>query len=155
MATKTKGAPAGRAAHERPCFCGDCAGATVSDLLDELAAILDAMLRDGVCTEDTDRRLAEELITGIPLEARQAVLAQMIEVDHLWPRVMNVDCLLDECDERSYRAVAQMAAVLMAAIHEQHAEGGALLVVVTNEIVHRQELLAFGREEQVRAEAGA
>src|ERR1700733_13924021 len=90
---------------ERPCFCEDHAGPTVFDLLDDQAALLDAALRDRTYQEGDERHLAEELIAGIPVRARQAVLAQVIELDHLSPRVMGVDCLLDETDERSYETV--------------------------------------------------
>jgi len=34
----------------------------------------------------------------------------MLEYDHLMPRVMAVDCLLDECATRSYEALSGMSA---------------------------------------------
>ncbi len=46
----------------------------------------------------------------------------MLTWDHLQPRVMNVDCLLNECDERSYKALDEMSAILLGAIRAQGAK---------------------------------
>jgi hypothetical protein len=137
-----------RADHERPCFCDSCSLCTVGDLIQERGALLDAALLDGTYTAGYERRLAEELIEGIPVGSRAQVLEHMLTWDHLEPRVMVVDCLLDECDQRSYDVLTQMGEILLAAIHDQGSEGHALRVVVENEICSTQKLIAFDRSER-------
>jgi hypothetical protein len=130
--------------HESPCFCDVCLIATIDELIQERAKILDATLRDG--RDCSSRDLADELIAAIPVSRRGAVLEHMLQWDHLSPRVMTVDCLLNECDDRSYEALAKMSAILLDAIHAQGAEGRALRIVVTNEIRLQQDLLVAGRQ---------
>ena len=115
--------------HQQPCFCETCIMVTLYDLLDEGASLMHAKIRDRSDHEFLDRDLAEELIAGIPASRRQAVLDILVS-DHLSPRVMNVDCLLDECDERSYAAVAEMSRVLLNAIAEQDNAPRALREIV-------------------------
>jgi hypothetical protein len=122
--------------HQQPCFCDLCWLTTVSDLIGERAVILQAALTDRLYTDGMEREMADDLIAAIPSGLRLTVLAHMLTWDHLQPRVMNVDCLLDECDERSYAALDQMGAVLLAAIQVQGAEGHALKVLIVNEITN-------------------
>jgi hypothetical protein len=78
---------------------------TLGELLDQQAGLLHAALADRVYTDGFERQLAENLIAAIPAAKRGEVLEHMLEWDHLMPRVMAVDCLLDETDDRSYEAV--------------------------------------------------
>jgi hypothetical protein len=130
-----------RAGHERPCFCDTCLLATLGELLDQQAALLHAALTDRVYTDGFERQLAENLIAAIPAAQRGNALEHMLEFDHLMPRVMAVDCLLDECDTRSYEALSQMSRILLAEIHAQDAAPRALRVLVTKEICELQELM--------------
>lgn len=127
----------GVTACQQPCFCDDCWHNTVDNLVDDRAALLRAALEDRLYEDGFERSLAEEIISAIPVTRRLDVLRAMLTWDHLTPRVMMVDCLLDETDERSYKAVEDMSAVLLAAIRDQRAEGTALRVLVTNEIDQR------------------
>jgi hypothetical protein len=126
--------------HQQPCFCETCIMVTLYDLLDERASLMHATIRDGMDREWLDRDLAEELIAGIPAPRRQAALEVLVS-DHLSPRVMNVDCLLNECDERSYAAVADMSRVLLSAIAEQGNAPGALREIVRARLVSDCNLL--------------
>ena len=120
--------------HQKPCFCETCIMVTLYDLLDERASLMHATIRDGMDREWLDRDLAEELIAGIPVSRRQAALEVLVS-DHLSPRVMNVSCLLDECDEHSYTAVARMSRVLLDAIAEQDNAPGALREIVCARLI--------------------
>jgi hypothetical protein len=122
--------------HQQPCFCDLCWLTTVSDLIGERAVILQAALTDRLYTDGMEREMADDLIAAIPSGLRLAVLTHMLTWDHLQPRVVNVDCLLNECDERSYEALNQMGAVLLAAIQAQGAEGHALRILIVNEITN-------------------
>jgi len=82
-----------------------CLMPTLGELLDQQAGLLHAALADRVYTDGFERQLAENLIAAIPAAKRGEVLEHMLEWDHLMPRVMAVDCLLDETDDRSYEAV--------------------------------------------------
>jgi hypothetical protein len=126
-----------RASHGRPCFCGHCLGPTLWELLDERAAILGAAFDDRLYADGMERDLADELIHGIPAGDRAAVLRVMAR-DHIEPRVMAVDCLLNECDQRSYDAAAQMADILVAAIWDQDNGPVALRILVEKEIRERE-----------------
>lgn len=128
--------------HQQPCFCETCIMVTLYDLLDERASLMHAKIRDRDDHEFLDRELAEELIAGIPASRRQAAL-EVLVCDHLSPRVMNVDCLLNECDERSYTAVAEMSRVLLAAIAEQDNAPGALREVIRARLVADCRLLEW------------
>ena len=132
--------------HARPCFCERCFCTTVDDLITERAELLDASLRDGLYADGYERELAEELIHGIPAARRRAVLEHVLEWDHLSPRIMGVDCLLDECDERTYKAQAEMTRILLAAIDAQDAAPGALQRLILNEIHEYRERLPLMRE---------
>lgn len=142
MTVKTAASHQTHAGHERPCFCEACIGATLLELLDERAGLLQNALSDQRYTPGLERELAEDLIAGIPAARRGAAL-EILAYHHIEPRVMAVDCLLDECDERSYAAARQMADTLMAAIWEQDAGPRALRVLVTAEICDRSEGLAL------------
>jgi hypothetical protein len=131
----------GESQHDRPCFCESCIDMTLEDLIDERAALLKAAFDDRQYEPWLETRLAEELIAAIPVASRAVALELMVTWDHLMPRVVAVDCLLDECDSRSYAAVTDMAAILLAAIHAQNGEGHALQTVVVNEICRRRGLL--------------
>src|SRR5437764_10879541 len=111
--------------HERPCFCEHCLGATLWDLLEQQAALLDGVLTDGLYEPGSERDLAAEAVHAIPPGRRNAALDQLA-YDHLEPRIMAVDCLLNECDERSYAVARQLAGILTAAIREQGNAPGAL-----------------------------
>jgi hypothetical protein len=124
--------------HEQPCFCGGCLYLTVDNLIVERAAMLQAALDGRADTLKSRRELAEELIAAIPAAIRDDVLEHMLEWDHLSPRVMVVDCLLDECDSRSYDALHEMTRILLAAIHAQDAAPDALRILITNEIEQRR-----------------
>jgi hypothetical protein len=126
--------------HERPCFCELCLGITALELLDQQAALLHAALADDLYSQGFERELADNLIGAIPSVRRDAALSLMVH-DHLEPRVMAVDCLLDECDERSYAAAKAMADILLAVIHDQDNAPRALRVLVTNEICERQQIM--------------
>jgi hypothetical protein len=136
------------ASHERPCFCETCIGITLYDLLDERASLLYATIRDGMDREWLVRDIAEELIAGIPAPRRQAALEILVN-DHLSPRVMNVDCLLDECDDRSYTAVAEMSRILLGAIAEQGNAPHALCAVIRARITKEAWLLEM--DERIAA----
>ena len=120
--------------HQQPCFCDHCWLTTISDLIGDRAVILQAALADRLYTDGLEREMADEIIAAIPAARRLCVLEYMLTWDHLYPRVMGVDCLLDECDERSYRALEKMGAALLAAIRDQGEEGRALRTLITNEI---------------------
>lgn len=120
--------------HQQPCFCDICWLNTIIDLIGERAVILQAALADCLYTDGAERNMADEVIAAIPPARRLCVLDHMLTWDHLSPRVMGVDCLLDECDERSYKALNEMGATLLAAIREQGREGSALRALITNEI---------------------
>lgn len=124
----------GAGQHERPCYCEVCMLTTLSDLIDERGKLLDGAFLDGLYTTSFERQLAEELIAAIPASRRAAVLEQMLEWDHLCPRVMIVDCLLDDCETSSYEVFAELARILHDAIHAQGAEGSALRILVENQI---------------------
>jgi hypothetical protein len=138
------------AGHERPCFCDTCLMPTILELLDQQAALLHAALADRVYTDGFERQLAENLIIAIPAAQRGKVLEQMLETDHLMPRVMGVDCLLDECDPRSYEALAQMSRILLAEIHAQDAAPRALEVLVVKEICETEKLIRSGLAESAQ-----
>jgi hypothetical protein len=131
--------------HESPCFCDRCGPTAVMDLIDERAKLLDVALADRTYTDGYERELAEELIAGIPVADRVRVLEFMVTWEHLQPRVMTVDCLLDECDDRTYKALEAMAAILLAAIRAQGTEGISLYVLVRNEILGGQKLMEARR----------
>lgn len=137
MTVKTAARHQTHAGHERPCFCEVCIGATLLELLDDRARLLQDAFSDQHYAPGLERELAEELIAGIPAARRGAAL-EILAYGHLEPRVMAVDCLLDECDERSYAAVHKMADIMISAIWEQEAGPRALRVLVTNEICDRQ-----------------
>jgi hypothetical protein len=136
MTTKTAASHQTHAGHERPCFCETCLGITLWDLLEERARLLQDAFSDNRYTAGLERELAEELIAGVPAASRAKAL-EILVYDHIEPRVMAVDCLLDECDERSYAAARQMADTLAAAIWDQDAGPRALRVLVTSEITDR------------------
>ena len=140
MTTKTVASHKTHAGHERPCFCEACIGATLLELLDERATLLQDTFSDQRYVPGLERELAEELIAGIPAARRGAAL-EILAYDHIEPRVMAVDCLLDECDERSYAAARQMAGTLLAAIWEQDAGPSSLRILVASEICDRQKLV--------------
>ncbi len=126
--------------HDRPCFCDICLACTVYDLLDERAKLLRAALLDNY-EPGFERILAGTLIDMIPVATRPKVLEFILEWDHLMPRVMAVDCLLDETDTRSYEALSEMSRILLAAIYAQDAAPGALRRLITSEICERARLL--------------
>lgn len=135
------------AGHQQPCFCDGCWFASMDGLVHERAKLYDAAILDGRDSGDLARGLAEELIEGIPVASRAQVLEFMLTWEHLSPRVMGVDCLLDETDQRSYGTLTKLAEILLAAIHEQGCEGRALRILVENEICGRRKLVAFERQE--------
>jgi len=120
--------------HHQPCFCDRCWPITISDLIGERAVILQAALADRLYTDGQERDMADEIIAAIPAPRRLDVLTHMLTWDHLSPRIMAVDCLLDECDRRSYEALEEMSATLLAAIRAQGGEGGALRRLIVSEI---------------------
>ena len=122
--------------HQQPCFCDLCWLTVISDLIGERAVILQAALTDRLYTDGMEGEMADDLIAAIPAGLRLTVLTHMLTWDHLQPRVVNVDCLLDETDDRSYEALEQMGAVLLAAIQAQGAEGHALRLLIVNEIIN-------------------
>lgn len=128
--------------HEQPCFCGICWPLTLDNLITERAAMLQTAINGHLDTLIIRHELADELIAAIPAATRGDVLEHMLEWDHLSPRVMIVDCLLDECDDRSYAALHEMTRVLLAAIHAQDHAPYSLRVLIENEICKRQELEA-------------
>jgi hypothetical protein len=121
--------------HQRPCFCDRCWLTTISDLIGERAVLLQGALTDRLYTDGMERDMADEIIAAIPVGLRLTVLAHMLTWEHLMPRVMAVDCLLDECDERSYKALEEMGTALLAAIQAQGHEGRALRILIINEII--------------------
>jgi hypothetical protein len=120
--------------HQQPCFCDRCWLTTISDLIGERAVLLQAALADGLYADGLECSLADEIIAAIPAALRLEVLTHMLTWDHLNPRLMTVDCLLDECDEGSYKAQDEMTAVLLAAIRAQGGEGRALRELIVNQI---------------------
>jgi hypothetical protein len=128
--------------HERPCFCDTCLGCTVLELLEQQAGLLHAALADRLYEDGFERHLAENLIAAIPAAQRGKVLEQVVH-DHLLLRVMAVDCLLDECDDRSYQAVSAMTRILVDEIHAQDAAPRALQILVTKEICELEKLIGF------------
>lgn len=120
--------------HQQPCFCDHCWPVTIEGLIGERAVILQAALADRLYADGLESGMADEIIAAIPPARRLDVLTYMLTWDHLHPRVMAVDCLLDECDTRSYKALEEMAAILLAAIRAQGGEGGALRGLIVNEI---------------------
>jgi hypothetical protein len=120
--------------HQQPCFCDRCWYCTICDLIGERAVLLQAALADRLYTNGLERDMADQIIAAIPGARRLDVLTHMLTWDHLQPRVMNVDCLLDECDDRSYKALEEMSAILLAAIRAQGGEGHALRGLIVNEI---------------------
>lgn len=127
--------------HEQPCFCNCCLPLALSNLIDERAKLLQAALDDRLYTPGFERDLADELIAAIPAASRGAALEFMLEWHHLEPRVMVVDCLLDECDSRSYEALHEMTRVLLDAIHAQGDAPHALRRLVINAICTERELV--------------
>lgn len=120
--------------HQQPCFCDRCWCTTLMDLIGERAVLLQAALRDRLYSDGMERDMADEIIAAIPAARRLEVLTHMLTWDHLQPRVVNVDCLLDECSESSYEALEKMSAILLAEIQAQGNEGAALRILVTKEI---------------------
>jgi hypothetical protein len=131
--------------HQQPCFCDRCWLAAISDLIGDRAVILQAALADRLYTDGLEQDMADEIIAVIPPGLRLEVLDHMLTWDHLYPRVMGVDCLLDECDERSYKALNEMGAALLAAIRDQGGEGRALRELITNEICSPSVAAMHGR----------
>jgi hypothetical protein len=129
--------------HDRPCFCDRCLPCTIYDQIDERAKLLRAALDDRLYADGFERTLADTLIDAIPVTSRPRVLEFTLEWDHLSPRVMAVDCLLDETDQRSYDALRQMADILLDAIYAQDAAPHALRRLITNEICERARLLSL------------
>jgi hypothetical protein len=129
--------------HELPCFCDTCLPTTVYDQLDERAKLLRDALDDRLYTDGFERVLAETLIDAIPAAGRPRVLEFMLEWEHLMPRVMAVDCLLDECDTRSYEALSEMSRILLAEIYAQDAAPRALRLLVTKEICELERLIGL------------
>jgi hypothetical protein len=120
--------------HQRPCFCDRCWCTTLIDLTGERAELLQAALKDRLYSDGMERDMADEIIAAIPVALRLEVLTHMLTWDHLQPRVMNVDCLLDETDESSYEVLEKMSAILLAGIQAQGSEGAALRILITNRI---------------------
>jgi hypothetical protein len=131
-----------RAGHERPCFCDTCLGCTVLELLDQQAGLLHAAIADGLYEDGFERQLAENLITAIPAAQRSNALEVMVH-DHLQPRILGVDCLLDECEDRSYGTVSAMSRILLDEIHAQDRAPYALMVLVTKEVCELEKLIEF------------
>lgn len=121
-------------AHQQPCFCEVCWWTAMDGLTSERAALLQAALDDRLYSDGMEQYMADEIIAAIPVGRRLDVLAGMLTWDHLMARVMNVDCLLNECDDQSYKALEEMSAVLLAAIRAQGREGTALRELVVNAI---------------------
>jgi hypothetical protein len=115
---------------------------TIGELLDQQAGLLHAALADHVYTDGFERQLAENLIAAIPATKRGEVLEHMLEWDHLMPRVMAVDCLLDECAPRSYEALSGMSRILLAEIHAQDRAPYALQSLVIKEICELEKLIS-------------
>jgi hypothetical protein len=109
----------------------------IDDLLDEKAAILRAALDDRTYAPGLERDLADDLIAAIPADSRRATLEFLLTWEHLMPRVMAVDCLLDETDQRSYDALSAMAAILLAAIDAQDSAPHALRTLITDKMCDR------------------
>ena len=130
------------AGHEHPCFCDTCLLPTLGELLDQQAGLLHAALADHVYTDGFERQLAENLIAAIPAAQRGEVLEHTLEYGHLMPRVMAVDCLLDETDDRSYRALREMTKILLDAIYAQDDAPGALRCLITNQICELEKLIS-------------
>jgi hypothetical protein len=124
-----------RQTHQQPCFCDSCWCATISDLIGERAVLLQAALADRLYSGGLERDMADEIIAAIPASRRLDILTYMLTWDHLMPRVMGVDCLLNECDRRSYKALEEMSAILLAAIRAQGTEGHALRTLIVNQII--------------------
>jgi hypothetical protein len=103
-------------------------------LTGERAALLRAALADRLYADGMEQYMADEIIAAIPVGRRLDILAHMLAWDHLMPRVMNVDCLLNECDEQSYKTLEEMSATLLAAIRAQGREGIALRELIVNGI---------------------
>lgn len=120
--------------HQQPCFCDTCWGCTIGNLIGERAVLIQAALTDRLYTDGLEQDMADEIVAVIPAGRRLDVLRHMLTFDHLMPRVMAVDCLLDECDARSYQALEQMGAVLLDAIQAEGSEGRALRRLIINEI---------------------
>jgi hypothetical protein len=130
------------AGHERPCFCDTCLMCTVLELLDQQAGLLHAALADRLYQDGFERGLAENLIAAIPAGQCGKALEGLVH-NHLQPRVTGVDCLLDECEERSYETVSEMSRILLTEIHAQDAAPRALRVLVTKEICEIEKLIRF------------
>lgn len=128
--------------HDSPCWCETCLTCTLDDLLDERAKILQAAFLDRAYTPGLETSLAEEIMHAIPAGKRSAALDYLVTWEHLHPRVMAVDCLLDETDERSYATLDEMARLLLDAIHEQGRAPQALKHLLAAEIDRRRDLLA-------------
>jgi hypothetical protein len=120
--------------HQQPCFCDRCWCTTLMDLIGERAVLLQGALKDRLYADGMERDMADEVIAAIPAAQRLEVLTHMLTWDHLMPRVVNVDCLLNECEESSYKALEEMGAILLAEIRAQGREGTALRILVTKEI---------------------
>ncbi|MGH3218971.1 MAG: hypothetical protein ACRDPY_09735 [Streptosporangiaceae bacterium] len=120
--------------HQQPCFCDTCWLTTIMDLIGERAVLLQAALTDRLYTDGLERDMADEVITAIPSARRGDVLSHMLEWEHLQPRIMMVDYLLDECDERSYETLGKIAEMLLDMIYAQGREGAVLRLLITNEI---------------------
>ena len=137
---------------QQPCFCGRCCYSTVDNLIGDRAKLLQAALDDRLYENGFERQLADEIISAIPVSRRIEVLEHMLTWDHLMPRVMAVDCLLDETDVRSYEAVTEMSRILLDAIHAQGNEGSALGILVRNELCLREKMLRCGSSQPDRKE---
>ena len=120
--------------HQQPCFCDRCWLTVLMDLIGERAALLQAAVKDRLYTDGMESDMAGEIIAAIPVARRLEVLTHMLTWDHLMPRVMNVDCLLGECEDGSYKALEEMGAILLSEIQAQGREGAALRTLITNEI---------------------
>jgi hypothetical protein len=134
------------AGHERPCFCDTCLMCTVLELLDQQAALLHAALADRLYKEGFERDLVENLIAAIPAAQRGKALEGMV-YNHLMPRVTGIDCLLDECADRSYGTVSAMNRVLLDEIRAQDRAPSALMVLVTREICEIEKLIRFSESK--------
>jgi hypothetical protein len=133
--------PAYRApGHDRPCWCDGCILITVDELLDNRARLLRGTLADRLYADGLETRMAGEIMHAIPAGKRADVLEHMVTWDHVYPHVTAVTCLLDETDDRTYKAVGEVSRVLLGAIRAQDRAPAALRILLTEEICARRRL---------------
>lgn len=117
---------------------------TFDDHIDSGARSLARMLATGTYTAGIEHNLATIAVNSHinrsdPADIQAQALETILEecVDAHVGEVIGTQCLIDECDETSYQAVAEMTKILLTTIRAQGRQQIAVDELVTHEIVRR------------------